>query len=310
MLYIPSQTLTSNSNLIKSINDTNSTPDQRNSFGTILNIRNNNINIARSKFLSGMLNNENNPAATTAVASSVIVKKMLTSNENVRLPKAIDAIVDEVKNLNIDSLDKIGAGSYGTCFRYGDFVIKYPVNSQGHSVDWSSDLHQNAQPNRVSLYLNQANEDPDFSRPGKGLFQGKVVDVLVSKFIKGEELAIEQDDNYFRASDLLESRGLYMYDINVTGNVLIDAKDNLYFIDGDQMVLSGNERKGRKLSDATIQLEDVINTSLDYKIYQAKKAGDKDDIEYYESLQQEYDRIQNPQTNLSIHNGSVKSLSD
>ncbi|MFU9138916.1 hypothetical protein [Erwinia tasmaniensis] len=310
MLDIPSQTLTSSFNVMKTINNINSTPDPKKSFGTIPKISNNNIKLARSHFLSGMINNENNPAAQSVIASPVFVKKMLTRTENVELPKAIDVIVDKVKNLNIDSLDKIGAGSYGTCFRYGDFVIKYPINSQGHTVDWSSDLHQNAQPNRVSLYLNQANEDPDFSRPGKGLFQGKEVDVLVSKFIKGEELDIEQDENYFRASDLLESRGLYMYDINVTGNILIDAKDKLYFIDGDQMVFSGNERKGRKLSAATIQLEDVINTSLDYKIYQAKKAGDKDDISYYESLQQEYDRIQNPQTNLSIHNGFVNSLSD
>jgi hypothetical protein len=197
---------------------------------------------------------------------------------------AIDRFIDKLDGIKFESKPKIGAGSYGSCYRFDDFVVKVPVNCNNKFVDWDSKEHKNANPERVSKYLNIANNDPDYSRCTTTVFKDKTVNVLVSKFIDGHELDVDNDDNYERASDLLESSGLYMHDINVIGNFLVDKKNNLHVIDGDQLVLSQTKRLERQPSLTTVQLEKQIEISLRVKLKMAINAGNKNDIDYYQSL--------------------------
>ncbi|WP_261639993.1 hypothetical protein [Erwinia mallotivora] len=197
---------------------------------------------------------------------------------------SIDRFVDRVASITIKSQQKIGGGSYGTCFKCDGFVIKVPVNCSGNLVDWNSQESSNARPARVSKYLNIANDDADFSRPAKAVWNDKKVDVLVSKYVKGRELDIENGSEYDRASDLIESRGLYMHDLNVFGNVLVDDKDKLHIIDGDQLVFSETKRLERKLSVATINLEDQIDTQIRLRLKNADDRGDNEEKEYQQGL--------------------------
>lgn len=179
--------------------------------------------------------------------------------------------------------NKIGSGSYGTVYRLNDeFVIKVPINDQGIKVDITSPEHRNCHPERVSKYLNMANDDKNFSRSASMNINGKDVLVLVSKYIQGQELNIEDDDNYRMAEALLESRG-YMHDMNILGNILVKDGE-LFFVDGDQIVLSQESRQQRRVSLATVQLEEQIKTHHIIKLKQAETEGNAEDIEYYKSL--------------------------
>ncbi|MFJ2973250.1 hypothetical protein ACIPDS_01030 [Kluyvera sp. NPDC087067] len=197
---------------------------------------------------------------------------------------AIDQFIAKLDKVKIETQPQIGAGSYGTCYRCGDFVIKVPVNSSGNFVDWNSPEHKNAKPERVSRYLNEANNDCDYSRSAQAVFNNKPMNVLVSKFVQGHELDVDNEENYFRASDHLESRGLYMHDINVMGNILVDKNDNLHIIDGDQLVLSQAKRLERQPSMATTDLEDQIESSLLVKLKMATNRKNEEDITYYQDL--------------------------
>ncbi|HID7510852.1 TPA: hypothetical protein ACXHW4_004795 [Enterobacter hormaechei] len=197
---------------------------------------------------------------------------------------AIDQFIAKLDTVKIESQPKIGSGSYGSCYHYGDFVIKVPVNDSGNFVDWYSQEHKNASPERVSRYLNEANNDPDYSRSTRAVFKNKSMNVLVSKFVQGHELDVDDDQNYFRASDHLESRGLYMHDINVIGNILVDKDDNLHIIDGDQLVYSQSKRLERQPSLATIDLEEQIESSLQVKLKMAINKKNDDDAIYYQAL--------------------------
>lgn len=66
-----------------------------------------------------------------------------------------------------------------------------------------------------------ANDDKNFSRSAIMNINGKDVTVLVSKYIQGQEFDVEDEDNYRMAEALLKSRGFYMHDINILGNILV-----------------------------------------------------------------------------------------
>ncbi|SUF57663.1 putative inner membrane protein [Salmonella enterica] len=204
-------------------------------------------------------------------------------------PAAIEAFIcspEFQKNIRMADIEKnkIGSGSYGTVYRLNDeFVIKVPINDQGIKVDITSPEHRNCHPERVSKYLNMANDDKNFSRSASMNINGKDVLVLVSKYIQGQELNIEDDDNYRMAEALLESRGGYMHDMNILGNILVKDGE-LFFVDGDQIVLSQESRQQRRVSLATVQLEEQIKTHHIIKLKQAETEGNAEDIEYYKSL--------------------------
>lgn len=227
----------------------------------------------------GQLRNE----APTAMKPSAIDQLHNEAPTATKL-SAIDQFIAKLDKVKIETQPQIGAGSYGTCYRCGDFVIKVPVNSSGNFVDWNSPEHKNAKPERVSRYLNEANNDCDYSRSAQAVFNNKPMNVLVSKFVQGHELDVDNEENYFRASDHLESRGLYMHDINVMGNILVDKNDNLHIIDGDQLVLSQAKRLERQPSMATTDLEDQIESSLLVKLKMATNRKNEEDITYYQDL--------------------------
>lgn len=180
--------------------------------------------------------------------------------------------------------NKIGSGSYGTVYLLnGEYVIKVPINEQGVKIDFTSPEHCNCHPERVSKYLNIANDDKNFSRSATMNINGKDVMVLVSKYIQGQEFDIEDDENYNRAEALLESRGVYMHDMNVFGNILV-KEGGLFFVDGDQIVPSKEFRHQRRVSLATAQLEEQIKARHMVKLKQAETEGNAEDIEYYSSL--------------------------
>ncbi|EDS6438895.1 Secreted effector kinase SteC [Salmonella enterica subsp. VII serovar 1,40:g,z51:--] len=188
--------------------------------------------------------------------------------------------------------NKIGSGSYGTVYLLNnEFVVKVPINNRGIKVNFTSQEHRNGHPDRVSNYLNMANDDNNFSRSAIMNINGENVTVLVSKYIKGEEFDISDDENYRRAEELLESRGVYMHDMHILGNILQINKQQLYFVDGDQIVLSKDARQQRRASLATAQLEEQIKTHHMIKLKQAEAKGDTEDIEYYKSLIEDLDAL-------------------
>ncbi|EAM8933367.1 Secreted effector kinase SteC [Salmonella enterica] len=188
--------------------------------------------------------------------------------------------------------NKIGSGSYGTVYLLNnEFVVKVPINNRGIKVNFTSQEHRNGHPDRVSNYLNMANDDNNFSRSATMNINGKDVTVLVSKYIQGEEFDISDDKNYRRAEELLESRGVYMHDMHILGNILQINKQQLYFVDGDQIVLSKNARQQRRASLATMQLEEQIKARYLVNLKQAETKGDVEDIEYYQSLIKDFDAL-------------------
>ncbi|EJU1748582.1 Secreted effector kinase SteC [Salmonella enterica] len=188
--------------------------------------------------------------------------------------------------------NKIGSGSYGTVYLLNnEFVVKVPINNRGIKVNFTSQEHRNGHPDRVSNYLNMANDDNNFSRSAIMNINGENVTVLVSKYIKGEEFDISDDENYRRAEELLESRGVYMHDMHILGNILQINKQQLYFVDGDQIVLSKDARQQRRASLATVQLEEQIKARYLVNLKQAETKGDVEDIEYYQSLINDFDAL-------------------
>ncbi|EJJ3933247.1 Secreted effector kinase SteC [Salmonella enterica] len=188
--------------------------------------------------------------------------------------------------------NKIGSGSYGTVYLLNnEFVVKIPINNRGIKVNFTSQEHRNGHPDRVSNYLNMANDDNNFSRSAIMNINGENVTVLVSKYIKGEEFDISDDENYRRAEELLESRGVYMHDMHILGNILQINKQQLYFVDGDQIVLSKDARQQRRASLATMQLEEQIKARYLVNLKQAETKGDVEDIEYYQSLIKDFDAL-------------------
>ncbi|MDJ4950603.1 Secreted effector kinase SteC [Salmonella enterica] len=188
--------------------------------------------------------------------------------------------------------NKIGSGSYGTVYLLNnEFVVKVPINNRGIKVNFTSQEHRNGHPDRVSNYLNMANDDNNFSRSATMNINGKDVTVLVSKYIQGEEFDISDDKNYRRAEELLESRGGYMHDMHILGNILQINKQQLYFVDGDQIVLSKDARQQRRASLATMQLEEQIKARYLVNLKQAETKGDVEDIEYYQSIIKDFDAL-------------------
>ncbi|EHB3783542.1 Secreted effector kinase SteC [Salmonella enterica subsp. houtenae serovar 17:z29:-] len=187
--------------------------------------------------------------------------------------------------------NKIGSGSYGTVYLLNnEFVVKVPINNRGIKVNFTSQEHRNGHPDRVSNYLNMANDDNNFSRSAIMNINGENVTVLVSKYIKGEEFDISDDENYRRAEELLESRGVYMHDMHILGNILV-KEDVLFFVDGDQIVLSKDARQQRRASFATVQLEEQIKAHYLVNLKQAETKGKTEDIEYYQSLIEDLDAL-------------------
>lgn len=214
-------------------------------------------------------------------------------------PADIDRFIEKMVaegNITKESLAKlkfIGSGSYGSVYLFeGKYAVKIPVNSTGNTIDTSSAEHRNAHPERVSHYLNRANNDPDFSRHMQIVFDNKKMEVLVSKYINGEAFDIGTDVNYERANSLLEERGVYMHDLSVHGNILI-KDDELFFVDGDQIVLSQDKRRERRVSVATEALEQQIRISYEVKLHAAQKNNNQEDIEYYSSLLNEHNDLMN-----------------
>ncbi|ECH8836929.1 hydrogenase [Salmonella enterica subsp. enterica] len=216
-------------------------------------------------------------------------------------PAAIEAFINSSefqKNIRMTDIEKnkIGSGSYGTVYLLNDdFVVKIPINERGINVDVTSSEHRNCHPERVSKYLNMANGDKNFSRAASMNINGKDVTVLVSKHIQGQELDVEDEDNYRMAEALLKSRGVYMHDINILGNILV-KEGVLFFVDGDQIVLSQESRQQRSVSLATAQLEEQIKTHHMIKLKRAETEGNDEDVEYYKSLIADLDELIGEQT--------------
>lgn len=206
--------------------------------------------------------------------------------------------------------NKIGSGSYGTVYLLNDeFVVKVPINNRGIKVNFTSQEHRNGHPERVSKYLNMANDDNDFSRSAIMNINGENVTVLVSKYIQGEEFDISDDENYRMAEELLESRGVYMHDMHILGNILQINKQQLYIVDGDQIVLSKDARQQRRASLATAQLEEQIKTHHMIKLKQAEAKGDTEDIEYYKSLIEDLDALIGVKVQTPVPGGRFKPSS-
>lgn len=214
-------------------------------------------------------------------------------------PADIDRFIEKMAaacNITKESLAKhklIGRGSYGSVYLFeGKYAVKIPVNSTGNMIDTHSAEHRNAHPERVSHYLNRANNDTDFSRHMQIVFENKKMDILISKYINGKVFDIGTDANYERADGLLEERGLYMHDLNVYGNIII-KDDVLFFVDGDQIVLSQEKRRERRVSEVTEALEQQIRINYEVKLHAAKRNNNQKDIEYYSSLLNEHNDLMN-----------------
>lgn len=230
-------------------------------------------------------------------------------------PADIDLFIEKMiieGNITKESLANhkfIGSGSYGSVYLFEDkYAIKLPVNSTGKMIDFNSDVHRNGHPKRVSYYLNCANNDSDFSRHMQIVFDNKKMEVLVSKYIDGKEFNIGITENYERAEDLLDERGLYMHDLNVLGNILI-KDDELFFVDGDQIVLSQEKRRERRVSVVTEALEKQIRTNLEVKLHTAQKKNNQNDIEYYSSLLNEHNELMNTTVAVESEEAAIEVVS-
>lgn len=202
----------------------------------------------------------------------------------------------------------IGSGRYGSVYLFeGKYAVKIPVNNTGNTIDVNSDEYRNAHPKRVSHYLNLANNDPDFSRYMQIFVYNKKTVVLVSKYINGERFDISTDANYKRAEDLLVERGVYMHDLNVYGNILI-KDDNLFFVDGDQIVQSQEKRRERRVSVVTEALELQIRRSYEYKLLVARKNRNQEDIDYYSSLLDKLSDLMNTTVESEHHDNNEVAM--
>lgn len=229
-------------------------------------------------------------------------------------PAGIDRFIEKMVaegNITKESLEKlkfIGSGSYGSVYLFEDkYAVKIPVNSTGNMIDTHSAEHRNAHPERVSHYLNRANNDPDFSRYMEIAYNNTKIEVLVSKYINGKAFDIGTDANYERAENLLDERGVYMHDLNVHGNILIKG-DELFFVDGDQIVLSQENRRERRVSVVTVALEQQIRISYEVKLHAAQRKNNLEDIKYYSSLLDEHDDLMNTTVESPRHDNSEVAM--
>ncbi|EHM45808.1 protein kinase family protein [Yokenella regensburgei] len=229
-------------------------------------------------------------------------------------PADIDRFIEKMAaegNITKESLAKlkpIGSGSYGSVYLFeGKYAVKIPVNSTGNMIDTHSAEHRNAHPERVSHYLNRANRDPDFSRYMQISFDNKKMEVLVSKYINGKVFDTGTDANYERADNLLYERGVYMHDLNVHGNILI-KNDELFFVDGDQIVLSQEKRLERRVSVVTEALEQQIRISYEVKLHAAQRSNNLEDIEYYSNLLDEHNDLMNTTVESPRHDNSEVAM--
>lgn len=210
---------------------------------------------------------------------------LLSATVDEKEEKSIDNFINDIagKDISIFSEDEfLGAGGYGTAYRQGDFVVKIMLN---RFDNWTC-LEQQpyAHPKRVNDYLNQANDDANFSRHVKMEMDGKAIDVLVTKYIPGvSKLGAKEREV---ALQMLASRGLYMHDHNKNGNIIKTENDKFYFVDGDQIVLSEFERRQRKVSLATQTLENEITSVLLLKQHRGNiTARDKNTLHFIKKLQ-------------------------
>ncbi|EDD9465061.1 hypothetical protein BZE03_14250 [Salmonella enterica subsp. enterica serovar Kentucky] len=74
------------------------------------------------------------------------------------------------------------------------------------------------------------------------------------------------------------------------GNILI-KEGVLFFVDGDQIVLSQESRQQRSVSLATRQLEEQIKAHHLIKLKRAETEENTEDIEYYKSLIADLDAL-------------------
>jgi len=178
---------------------------------------------------------------------------------------------------------KIGSGSYGTTYKIDDYVVKTPLNKYNIEIEFSG-YNASSAPKRTSRYLNMANNDPDFSRAitmkrgGGGEDQ---VEILVSKFIEGTDITDEKEME--DALDELFELGFEIHDGDISGNILKASDGKYYFVDTDQMVISINERKSRRLTQATIKLENMLRDQYRMEAHKEKQSGEHDGF-YTEAL--------------------------
>lgn len=216
--------------------------------------------------------------------TSYIKAKSQTDNQRVSnekniakpIPANIDDFVKKLNEITFSNQNILGKGSYGTVYRFGDFVVKTPVNCYGVQVDWIAGAQKSANPERVSKYLNLANDDESFSRVANVNFKGKEIKVLVSKYIEGVQLEPEEIDD---AEDTLHERGFHMHDINVDGNVLKTKDDKYYFIDADQLVVFSPVLRERRPSETTVELEEGLTSMLAFKHHQATMKNETDELD-------------------------------
>lgn len=113
---------------------------------------------------------------------NTLVSKQVAQRDvpNNSAPADIDRFIEKMVvegSITKDSLTKdnlIGSGSYGSVYLFeGKYAVKIPVNRTGNMIDTHSAEHQNAHPERVSRYLNLANNAPNFSRHMQIVFNNK-----------------------------------------------------------------------------------------------------------------------------------------
>lgn len=48
----------------------------------------------------------------------------------------IDCFIDKLDSIQFEPKHKFGAGSYGACYRFDDFVVKVPADCHDKFFDW------------------------------------------------------------------------------------------------------------------------------------------------------------------------------
>lgn len=166
--------------------------------------------------MSFLRNSGKNPVLSTPAPDMHLSPEVASSD-------SIDSFVDRVASITIKSQQKIGGGSYGTCFKCDGFVIKVQVNCSGNLVGWNSEQSSNARPARVSKYFNIANDDADFSRPAEAVWNDKKLMYWFQSMLKAVSWISQRTVNMTAPTTSL-NRVVCMHDLNVPGNILVDDK--------------------------------------------------------------------------------------
>ncbi|BFT83937.1 hypothetical protein ACTZGH_22625 [Enterobacter ludwigii] len=98
-----------------------------------------------------------------------------------------------------------------------------------------------------------------------------------------------------------------MHGLNVHGNILI-KNDELFFVDGDQIVLSQEKHRERRVSVVTETLEQQIRISYEVKLHAAQRSNNLEDIEYYSNLLDEHNDLMNITVESPRHDNSEVSM--